>query len=485
MVESLKLKWLYGACLGFIALGCFCLSQEFYWIALLPVLFGILYMSIYAFEILMFIVVFCTPLAINLSDTSFDVALSLPTEPLMFGLMVLFLLKIFFEGGFNRKVLYHPITIAITINLVWLFITCLTSTMVLVSFKHLLSRLWFVISFYFLATQLFANYKNIKRFIWMYVIPLCIVIGYTVIRHAGYGFTEKTAHWVMTPFYNDHTAYAAAIAMFLPIMIGLSRNSSYSFNNRLASVLICVIFLVAMVLSYTRAAWISLVVALIIYFIFAFRIRFTTVFISGGILLALFFLFQSEITMKLEKNRQRSSTDLNAHVQSISNISTDASNLERINRWNSALRMFKQKPWFGWGPGTYQFKYAPFQHSNEMTIISTNAGDRGNSHSEYIGPLAESGVLGGITFTLIVIMVIYRGTMLYVRSKDKEIRLITLGILLGLITYFVHGAMNNFLDTDKASVPFWGFIAILVALDVYHGKQVEQNGQNGHNGVQK
>lgn len=186
--------------------------------------------------------------------------------------------------------------------------------------------------------------------------------------------------------------------------------------------------------------------------------------------------------MKLEKNRQRSSTDLNTHLQSISNITTDASNLERINRWNSALRMFKERPFFGWGPGTYQFKYAPFQHSNEMTIISTNAGDRGNSHSEYIGPLAESGVFGSITFILIVIVVIYRGTMLYIRSKDKEIRLITLGILLGLITYFIHGAMNNFLDTDKASVPFWGFIAILVALDVYHGKTV---GENGQNGVQK
>jgi hypothetical protein len=40
--------------------------------------------------------------------------------------------------------------------------------------------------------------------------------------------------------------------------------------------------------------------------------------------------------------------------------------------------------------------------------------------------------------------------------------------LLGLITYFTHGFLNNFLDTDKLSVPFWGFVAIIVALDVYH-----------------
>jgi putative inorganic carbon (HCO3(-)) transporter len=33
--------------------------------------------------------------------------------------------------------------------------------------------------------------------------------------------------------------------------------------------------------------------------------------------------------------------------------------------------------------------------------------------------------------------------------------------------------LNNFLDTDKAFVPFWGFIAMLVAIDVYHKKKGE------------
>ena len=47
-------------------------------------------------------------------------------------------------------------------------------------------------------------------------------------------------------------------------------------------------------------------------------------------------------------------------------------------------------------------------------------------------------------------------------------RSVVLVTLLGFVTYIVHGALNDFLDTDKASVPFWGFIAMLVAIDVYH-----------------
>lgn len=72
--------------------------------------------------------------------------------------------------------------------------------------------------------------------------------------------------------------------------------------------------------------------------------------------------------MKLEKNRQDTSSNLEEHLQSISNISTDASNLERINRWHSAFRMFAERPIFGWGPGTYSFEYAPFQLSTEKLL---------------------------------------------------------------------------------------------------------------------
>ena len=51
--------------------------------------------------------------------------------------------------------------------------------------------------------------------------------------------------------------------------------------------------------------------------------------------------------------------------------------------------------------------------------------------------------------------------------------LLSLALMLALITYFLHGTMNNFLDTDKASVPVWGFMAAIVALDIYEKKPEE------------
>jgi len=53
---------------------------------------------------------------------------------------------------------------------------------------------------------------------------------------------------------------------------------------------------------------------------------------------------------------------------------------------------------------------------------------------------------------------------------NRDLRLLLLSAWLGLVTYFIHGILNNYLDTDKASAPFWGFIAILVAIDLFHRK---------------
>jgi O-antigen ligase len=125
------------------------------------------------------------------------------------------------------------------------------------------------------------------------------------------------------------------------------------------------------------------------------------------------------------------------------------------------------------------FQYAPFQLSDEKTIISTNAGDAGNAHSEYIGPLSESGVFGTLSFLMVIICVIYYAVMLYPRMKNKEHRLYMVNMFLGLITYLIHGLLNNFLDTDKASAPFWGFIAAIVAFEVYHLNEESEDEKEG------
>jgi O-antigen ligase len=224
---------------------------------------------------------------------------------------------------------------------------------------------------------------------------------------------------------------------------------------------------VAIILSYTRAAWVSLIGAMGVYMILRFKINYKVVIAGIVIVVGLFFVFQDKIFFSLERNKKESSTDLKEHLQSISNVASDASNMERLNRWNCAVRMFKEKPVFGWGPGTYQFKYAPFQFSYEKTIISTNAGDMGNAHSEYLGSLSESGLFGMLSFIAMSLVIFITAAKNYMRANSYSLKIITASTIAGLTTYLLHGFLNNFLDIDKAAVPFWGFAAIIVAVDVY------------------
>ncbi len=405
------------------------------------------------------------------------VGVSVPTEPLMLGVLLIFFLKLFYENTVDRKLLRHPVTIAILINLGWILITSLTSELPLVSFKFLLARLWFVVPFYFIIIKLYKNYKNISKFMWFYIIPLSVVILYSLYNHSLTGFEEDPGHRVMTPFYNDHTSYGAVIALFLPFLFLNAFGKGNSKSRGLLKFAVFTLFVVALIFSYSRAAWLSVGAAIVVYIIVLLRIKFKWIALVVVIVVSGFFAFQNEIFENLEKNTRESSTNFSDHLKSITNISSDASNLERINRWQSAVRMFRDHPFFGIGPGTYQFLYAPYQLSKEKTIISTNAGDRGNAHSEYIGPLTESGVLGMLTFMAIVVLVIVTAFRVYRRSNSRKVKMLSLVVILGLITYYVHGTLNNFLDSDKASVPFWGLTAIIVALDLYHSRQPAVTGK--------
>ncbi|NOR88567.1 MAG: hypothetical protein GQ527_13260 [Bacteroidales bacterium] len=442
------------------------ISKNQYYAFALP--FGLLFLLLYFFALdkLIWLIVFFTPLAVSFKDSDFGLGVSLPTEPLMAGVLLIFIVKLFFDWSFDKKFLKHPLTLAIVFNLLWILLTTFTSELPIVSLKYFISRLWFVVPFYFIMSKLIKSPEDIRKFAWLYILPLIIVIIYTTIHHAMWGFDTKAGHWVMTPFYNDHTAYGMILAFFVPISVSIIFTKEYSRTIKIYSIVAALIIIGALYLSYSRAAWLSLLAGIGVFVMIYFKIKFRYALISFIGVLALFFTFQNQILDSLSKNDQDSSGNFMEHVSSSSNIATDASNLERINRWACAIRLFEERPIVGWGPGTYQFVYAPMQRANEKTIISTDFGDGGNAHSEYLGPLAEMGFMGTISMLLIVIIIISTGVRVYLRVEDASTKNLVMGILVAFITYFVHGLLNNFLDSDKASVPFWGFAAILVLLDI-------------------
>jgi len=447
-------------------------TKDFYFLYLLPIVLLVIYAGVFSLDKLYLFIVFSTPLSLNLEHLSMGgIGLYLPTEPVLLGLMLIFLFKqIMGSVSFDYRIASHPISLIILFQLAWVFLTSLTSELPLVSFKFLLSRMWFIIPGYFFSIWFFRDkVENIYKFLWMYLIPLSFVLLFTVIKHAGHGFSEDTGHWIMSPFFKDHTSYGAIIALFYPVVVSFFFHPRYNFVTKSILGVILLIFTVALFYSYTRAAWLSVVAAGMVYLLFVFKIKFKYLFVTGLLVGSFVLINWTELSYMLQKNDAEHTTEnFGERLQSMSNVSSDASNLERLNRWNSAIRLFNERPLVGWGPGTYSFVYAPFQDPADLTIISTNFGDGGNAHSEYLGPLAEQGVLGMLFMVLLVGMVFYKGSTLYIQLKDPELKRLVMTVMLSLVTYFTHGVLNNYLDTDKASVPIWGMIAVIVSIELYH-----------------
>jgi putative inorganic carbon (HCO3(-)) transporter len=471
LLEKIHIKWIYIIGLLGIASSIFLGSVNIYFAPAIPLFLLLVYGAIYHSERFLWIIVFLVPLSVLANDIGLGVGMSLPTEPFIFMFFTLMVLKMITSGKMPAGILKHPLSLFILINTLWMMVTVFTSVDQMVSLKYFLSRSWYVGVFYFTAVYLFRKMKNLEYFLWAMLAGFIVLVCYTTARHAMEGFVMSHNFLIMRPFYPDHGMYAASIAFVVPMAAIFSFKGNWlGLNNfhRLMLLIAFVLLLYGIVFSFTRATWVSLAGAGGVYLLMFLRIRFKTIILSlvmGGIF---FGAFQDQIFYLLSGNKQGSVSNFEGHIQSISNISTDPSNLERINRWKSAVRMYIDEPIFGFGPGTYVNNYGAYQSTEDLTVISTFSGDLGNAHSEYFSALTETGTIGFVTWLGIFLLSIAYGFKLYYKSPNRKVRIYALSATLGLMTYYLHGFLNNYSDFDKIAVPLWGYIAVIAALELFH-----------------
>ena len=158
-----------------------------------------------------------------------------------------------------------------------------------------------------------------RRHIWLYIISFSVVIIYTLINHAMDNFEEAPAHVAMTPFYNDHTSYGAMLAMYLPPLILFAFDKNSERGIRYYAFFTLLLFITGLIFSYTRAAWLSLVLALGAMIIYLLRVRLIPILSVIGVLIILFFVYEKEIMINLESGKYKSTK--NNWMASVSGLS--------------------------------------------------------------------------------------------------------------------------------------------------------------------
>ncbi|MGB0999439.1 MAG: O-antigen ligase family protein [Flavobacteriales bacterium] len=406
-----------------------------------------------------------TPLSVDLALAG-ETKLSAPAELLTLLAFGLIFMKLASGLKFRSQLLLHPLSLLLFLFVVSLFCSAMGSADRLIAIKKLISIGVFITVFYFFVAQNFLKTKDLKKIYLLYGLGLLIPIMSSTYKHAVWDFRQEASVYVSLPFYDEHTVYGACIAFIVPFFVLKISSKHLKFDYRILYVLSSIIIFIGLVLSYSRAAWLSLIAALMFYLFIKIKGKFGHLVLILGLVSGVIFINFNSIYTKLQENTLKYGQDVGTHLASVSNLKNDASNKERINRWVCAVRMFEEKPVFGFGPGTYQFNYGKFQTKAFTTRISTHLGNKGNAHSEYLTYLSETGLIGFSIFLLIVFYSIYLSIRLLRSDLDKETRLLVLAAALGLVSFYVHGLFNTFSDSPKMALLFYSSLALLVSVDL-------------------
>jgi len=368
--------------------------------------------------------------------------INLPTEPLIATLGVGLTWFIFKNPGTVRALFFNHFLLKISAAWIGgLAISACFSTMPLVSWKYWVVEAghWWVFA---VGLAMFPSVW--PQALRLFAFSMAGVAVYTLIHHSFYGFRADQALLAPMPFFPENTLYAAVLAMLFFLMQGAWE------QRKTVKKGLTPVFLAALVFSFCRAAWLSVLVAGFVSSLLIFRKKWRLIAFSGLLLLACGFVCRDWIFEKMK---------------------SDVSSLERLNRFAAALRMAQEKPLTGFGTGTFQFQYIPFQKAEEMTRISAREpvlerspltyGRGGGAHSEFFQALAEAGWPGLLLWAALIIAALNEGFKLVFFEKNTKSRRIALALALSLLTFFIHSFANNMLHDGRIAALFWG---ILVAI---------------------
>lgn len=470
------------------------------------------------FNALFGLMIITLPLSVKLFFPPLQTEIIYPAEILVGLIAVVNIYFVFFNKDKNimpdKKFLRHPLTVLIFFYIAINIISVVFSTMHLVSVKALAVKVCYVFVFYFIVYSLIrASPDGFSGMIKLYGVSLLLVAIFSLAGHYQFGFTRGSSSFISYPFYTDHTIYAAALAFILPAFVSFSffaKELNSNSRNRITFTVSAVLLTVALYFSFSRAAWISITAALLLLLVVILRVRFYQLVSVMAVAVIVLVYYRAPLKELFKKNKINSN-ELNAglyeHIFSLTNITSDLSNAERINRWKCALRMFFDKPLLGFGPGTYQFQYFKYQKKEEMTPVSilepikpgattytwspmngitlsgsasAYQGNGGSAHSEYFLALSETGIFSLVIFIGLLLVALKKGMRIFFYPENNTLKIIALFAMLGLITYFVHGLFNNFLDDCKLAFLFWSSLSALAATDNLSLKNPDEAKSHDH-----
>jgi O-antigen ligase len=430
------------------------------------------YIAVVDFRKIFYLLFFFIPLTVEVWLPN-GVVTDMPTEQLAVTLTGIYLLYVLRNGKDMRSdFVKHPISLMLLVHLGWMFFTAITSEDFIISLKFSLAKIWYVTPFFFLAGSLLKTEKNTRTLTWVVLIPLCFTIVYVLARHASIGFSFAEVNTVMAPFYRNKVAYACMLSVFLPF-VWFTRQSyrKYSWPWIILAGATLLI-LIGIQFSYTRAAYVTLAMAAGTYFVVKWRLM-KFVLAAASILAVLYIYGMVNHNTYLDHKPNYSQTITHDDFDDLLSATTkgqDVSTMERVYRWVAGGQMVGEKPWLGFGPGTFTHFYKSYTVSGFRTYVSQNEEGSG-IHCYYLMTLVEQGYVGALLFIALVFIVLLKAEIIYHQTTDPSRRRMVLMALLTTVVIDGLLLMNDLVEADKIGSFFFLCMAVLINVDLANRRE--------------
>ncbi|MFN7987406.1 MAG: O-antigen ligase family protein [Thermoanaerobaculia bacterium] len=412
------------------------------------------------------------PLAVAWRTPLRGIELTVPLEPmLVVSAVSLVRARVRPPGGWAAA-MRHPVLLLAAASVGWMAAASVAAPEPLVGFKATFIRALYAGVLLGGGLVFARGPAGARRLAAVASAALLPVALYAFVSHAAAGFARRAAFEIARPFFSNRLDLVATLTVWgvVGAALLLARGDGGPGSRaRLALKALLALALVLLVALFARSALVGVGAALGAAALLssgASARRFVAALAAGFGLVALATaLFVASRSARLAPEPPAGPFSPVVDDVLSSSWLSDASILERANRWSAGFRMARARPLTGWGPNGFEPAYAHWQLAAETTVDSSWAGARGDAHSEYVTALVEQGLPGLALLLALLGALAAAGARGAGEAAPPERRSAAAAFTAALVAFAAMNLFNSFLDLDKVAPSFWLVAAAIVSLD--------------------
>jgi len=362
--------------------------------------------------------------------------------------------------------LQHPVIVLFVLLILWTAFAVLFSSHPLLSAKFLLAKGWYAVAFILAPVMVLRDKKRIRLAAGILSGVFSVVLVIIMARHASVDFRFDAINEAVSPFFRNHVNYSAMLVCMIPVMLAFLSGSRSQGQQFLLSGLV-ILALAALFFSYARGAWLAGITGLLGYWLIRRRIL-LKIFIAVVIfcIASVFWLKQENRYLQFAHDYQTTiyHKEFGEHLVATYRLK-DLSTAERFYRWIAAVRMVKDYPLTGSGPGTFYYHYKSYAAPAFKTWVSDNP-EKSTVHNYFLLTLTEQGIPGLVLFLLMLGAILYYIQQLYHRVKDRFYKTAAMVTGVMLVMIITLNGLSDLVETDKIGSLFFLCLVMPVIISI-------------------